>query len=48
MGRTLQMDWQETAEELKQRYRREKHPQRRERLFALWHIRHGKRKDGRY
>ena len=43
MGRTLQVDWQETAEELKQGNRREKHPQRRERLFALWHLRNGKR-----
>jgi len=43
MGRSLQVDWQETEEELKQRYRREKHPQRRERLFALWHLRTGKR-----
>lgn len=43
MGRRLQVAWQETAEELKQKYRREKHPQRRERLMTLWHLREGKR-----
>jgi len=43
MGRRLQVDWQETAEELKQKYRSEKHPQRRERLMTLWHLRAGKR-----
>ena len=43
MGRRLQVDWQETAEELKQKYRREKHAQRRERLMTLWHLREGKR-----
>ena len=39
MGRTLQVDWQETAEELEQLYRAEKHYQRRERLLTLWHLR---------
>jgi len=43
MGRRLQVEWQEEAEELKQRYRGEKHVQRRERLFVLWHLRCGKR-----
>lgn len=43
MGRALQVEWQETEEELKQAYRREKHPQRRERLLVLWHLRQGKR-----
>lgn len=38
MGRRLEVEWQETAEELKQKYRGEKHPQRRERLFTLWHL----------
>lgn len=40
--RTLQVDWQENEEELKHKYRVEKHPQRRERLFVLWHLRLGK------
>lgn len=43
MGRRLQVEWQEDVKELKQLYRQEKHPQRRERLFALWHLRCGKR-----
>jgi transposase len=42
MGRTLQVEWQETAEELEQLYRAEKHYQRRERLLTLWHLRRGK------
>lgn len=42
MARTLQVDWKENAEELKQKYREEKHPQRRERLFTLWHLCLGK------
>jgi transposase len=42
MGRRLQVEWQETAEELEQRYRAEKHYQRRERLLTLWHLRRGK------
>jgi len=42
MGRSLQVEWQETAEELEQRYRGEKHYQRRERLLTLWHLRRGK------
>ena len=42
MGRRLQVDWQETAEELEQLYRAEKHYQRRERLLTLWHLRRGK------
>ena len=42
MARTLQVDWEESAEELKQKYREEKHPQRRERLFTLWHLCLGK------
>ena len=43
MGRVLQVEWQETVEDLKQRYRQEKHVQRRERLLVLWHLRQGKR-----
>lgn len=42
MVRTLQVGWEESAEELKQKYRAERHPQRRERLFTLWHLRLGK------
>lgn len=42
MGRSLKVEWQESAEELKQKYRVEKHRQRRERLFAFWHLRVGK------
>lgn len=42
MGRSLQVEWQESSEELKQKYRAEKHPQRRERLFVLWHLHSGK------
>jgi len=42
MGRNLQVEWQESAEDLKQKYRAENHAQRRERLFTLWHLRLGK------
>ena len=42
MSRRLQIEWQETAEELKELYRREKHPQRRERLMTFWHLCEGK------
>lgn len=42
MGRNLQVEWQESAEELKQQYRAENRAQRRERLFTLWHLRLGK------
>lgn len=43
MGQRLQVEWQETAEELKGLYLKEKHPQRRTRLQTLWHLRSGKR-----
>jgi transposase len=43
MGQRLQVEWQETAEELKARYLKEKHSQRRTRLHSLWHLRSGKR-----
>jgi transposase len=43
MGQRLQIEWQETAEELKGLYRKEKHPQRRTRLHTLWQLRTGKR-----
>jgi transposase len=43
MGRQLEVEWQESAAELKAQYQKEKHPQRRTRLQALWHLRSGKR-----
>jgi transposase len=43
MGQRIQVEWQETAEELKQLYKQERHPQRRTRLQALWQLREGKR-----
>ena len=42
MGRHVQIEWQESEAELKQMYQREKHPQRRSRLQALWLMRQGK------
>lgn len=42
MGRRLQVEWQETAEEFEECYRAEKHYQRRERLLTFWHLRRGK------
>ncbi len=43
MGRHLEVEWEESAEELKAQYQKEKHAQRRTRLQALWHLRSGKR-----
>lgn len=43
MGQRIRVEWQETADELKQLYQRERHPQRRTRLQALWHLRQGDR-----
>ena len=43
MGGRLKVDWQESSEELKQRYQQETHPQRRTRLQALWQLHLGKR-----
>ena len=43
MGRKLQVEWQETAAELKSLYHQEKLVARRTRLFALWHLRTGKK-----
>lgn len=45
MGQRLQNEWHETAEELKERFRREPHAQRRTRLQALWQLRQGKRQE---
>lgn len=42
MGQHLHIEWQESAAELKAKYRKEKHAQRRIRLLALWHLRQGK------
>ncbi len=42
-GRGLSVDWQESSEELKHRYQKEVHPQRRTRLQALWQLHQGKR-----
>jgi transposase len=39
MGRTLELEWQETASELKQRYRRERNSERKTRLHAFWQLR---------
>jgi len=43
MGQRIQVEWQETADEMKQLYKQERHPQRRARLQALWHLREGYR-----
>lgn len=42
MGQSLQIEWRESAAELKAKYQNEKHAQRRIRLLALWHLRQGK------
>ena len=42
MGRGVKADWQESSEELKPRYLKEVHPQRRTRLQVLWQLRQGK------
>lgn len=42
MGRTLEIDWQETASELKKRYRKERNAERQTRLHAFWQLRLGK------
>ncbi len=39
MEQRIQVEWQETAEELKQLYKQEWHPQRRTRLQAHWYLR---------
>lgn len=43
MGRRLQVEWQESAKELKRLYQQEKHGERRSRLQALWLLRQGQR-----
>ncbi len=42
MGRGVNVDWQESSEELKHHYLKEVHPRRRTRLQALWKLRQGK------
>ena len=42
MGRTLEIEWQETASELKQRYHKARNSERKTRLYALWQLRLGK------
>jgi len=41
-GPPLHIEWQETAEELGERYRQEQHLERRMRLHGLWMVRQGK------
>ncbi len=43
MGKRVEVGWKESREELKHRYQREGHAQKRTRLQALWHLRQGKR-----
>jgi hypothetical protein len=43
MGRRLQIEWQASESERKQRYQSEKHGERRARLQALWLLRQGQR-----
>jgi len=42
MARKLQIEWQEDASELKERYQKEKDHQKRTRLQALWLVRTGR------
>ena len=42
MGRRLEVDWQETASELRKRYRDERNSERKTRLHAFWQLRLGK------
>jgi len=42
MGRQLEIDWQQTTAELKDLYYKERNPERRTRLQALWQLRSGK------
>jgi transposase len=43
MGRRLQIEWQESANELATLYKNERNADRRSRLLALYHLRRGKR-----
>ena len=42
MGRELEIEWQETASELKKLYRKERNSERKTRLHAFWQLRLGK------
>lgn len=42
MGRTDKLEWQETALELKERYRKERNSERKMRLHAFWQLQLGK------
>lgn len=42
MARNLQIEWQEDANELKERYQKEKDHQKSTRLQALWLVRTGR------
>lgn len=42
MGQKIEVDWQETASELRNLYRQERNSERRTRLHALWQLRCGK------
>ena len=42
MGRKLEIEWHETASELKNRYRKERNAERKTRLHAFWQLRLGK------
>ena len=42
MGRFLEIEWQETTSELKNRYRRERNLERKMRLHTFWQLRLGK------
>ena len=43
MDQRIQVEWSETAQELKRLYKQEQHIERRTRLLAFWHLRQGKR-----
>jgi transposase len=43
MGQRLQIEWQQTADQLKLFYQWERNPNRKVRVQALWHLRCGKR-----
>ena len=42
MGRTLKLEWQETASELNEYYHKERNSERKTRLYAFWQLRLGK------
>lgn len=43
MGQRLQIEWQQTADQLKLFYQWERNPHRKVRIQALWHLLCGKR-----